>query len=66
MSSPDTKFEQLLTPAQVARLFRVDPVTVRRWANAGKLSYVLTPGGARRYVESEVKELLRHRTQQAD
>jgi hypothetical protein len=29
--------EALLTPAEVAALFRVDPKTVTRWAKAGKL-----------------------------
>ncbi|MCL2595119.1 MAG: BldC family transcriptional regulator [Promicromonosporaceae bacterium] len=49
----------LLTPAEVAALFRVDPKTVTRWAAAGKLTCVRTLGGHRRYRESEVKELLR-------
>jgi excisionase family DNA binding protein len=50
--------EVLLTPAEVASLFRVDPKTVTRWAKAGKLTYVRTLGGHRRYKESEVKALL--------
>jgi excisionase family DNA binding protein len=50
--------EPLLTPGEVATLFRVDPKTVSRWAKAGKLSCVRTLGGHRRYVESEVRELL--------
>jgi predicted site-specific integrase-resolvase len=29
--------EVLLTPAEVAELFRVHPKTVTRWARAGKL-----------------------------
>ena len=32
------KDDTLLTPAEVAALFRVDPKTVTRWAKAGKLS----------------------------
>jgi excisionase family DNA binding protein len=50
--------EALLTPAEVAALFRVDPKTVTRWAKAGKLSSIRTLGGHRRYRESEVKALL--------
>lgn len=50
--------ETLLTPAEVAGLFRVDPKTVTRWAKAGKLSSIRTLGGHRRYLESEVKQLL--------
>jgi excisionase family DNA binding protein len=44
----------LLTPAEVAAAFRVDPKTVTRWAKAGKLSSVRTLGGHRRYLEAEV------------
>ncbi len=46
--------EQLLTPAEVAAMFRVDPKTVTRWAKAGKLSSIRTLGGHRRYRASEV------------
>ena len=51
--------EKLLTPAEVASLFRVDPKTVTRWAKAGKLTSIRTLGGHRRYKESEVKALLK-------
>ncbi len=50
--------ENLLTPSEVAALFRVDPKTVTRWAKAGKLTSIRTLGGHRRYKESEVKALL--------
>ncbi len=50
--------ERLLTPAEVAALFRVDPKTVTRWAKAGKLNAIRTLGGHRRYRESEVKSLI--------
>jgi excisionase family DNA binding protein len=49
---------RLLTPAEVAALFRVDPKTVTRWANAGRLASIKTPGGHRRFRESEVQALL--------
>jgi excisionase family DNA binding protein len=51
--------EKLLTPAEVASLFRVHPKTVTRWAKAGKLTSIRTLGGHRRYKESEVKALLK-------
>ena len=51
--------EKLLTPAEVAALFRVDPKTVTRWAKAGKLTSIRTLGGHRRYKDSEVKALLK-------
>lgn len=54
--SPDA--EPLLTPAEVAALFRVDPKTVTRWAKAGKLTSIRTLGGHRRYREAEVRQLL--------
>ena len=50
--------EHLLTPSEVAAMFRVDPKTVTRWAKAGKLSAIRTLGGHRRYRESEVRALL--------
>lgn len=50
--------EVLLTPSEVASLFRVDPKTVTRWARAGKLSAIRTLGGHRRYRKSEVQSLL--------
>jgi excisionase family DNA binding protein len=53
-----TESESLLTPAEVAAMFRVDPKTVTRWAKAGKLSSIRTLGGHRRYRESEVRALL--------
>jgi excisionase family DNA binding protein len=48
----------LLTPSEVATMFRVDPKTVTRWAKAGKLSAIRTLGGHRRYSEAEVRSLL--------
>ncbi|WP_058234798.1 BldC family transcriptional regulator [Devriesea agamarum] len=55
--------EKLLTPAEVAQLFRVDPKTVTRWAQAGKLSSIRTLGGHRRYRQSEVESLLHENTE---
>lgn len=57
-SHPYPSSESLLTPAEVASLFRVDPKTVTRWAKSGKLSSIRTLGGHRRYRESEVRGLL--------
>lgn len=56
----------LLTPAEVASLFRVDPKTVTRWAKAGKISAIRTLGGHRRYREVEVLKLLNDGTSSAD
>ena len=51
--------DRLLTPGEVASLFRVDPKTVTRWAAAGRINSIRTPGGHRRFRESEIRELLR-------
>jgi len=50
--------EQLLTPGEVARMFRVDPKTVTRWAASGRIGSIRTPGGHRRFRELEVNALL--------
>lgn len=48
--------ENLLTPKEVAEVFRVDPKTVTRWAAAGKLKAIRTKGGHRRFKVREVLE----------
>ena len=58
MATTKQEAEQLLTPAEVASMFRVDPKTVTRWAKAGKLSSIRTLGGHRRYRESEIRALI--------
>lgn len=47
--------DRLMTPTEVADYYRVDPKTVTRWADAGKLKVARwTPGGHRRFWESDV------------
>jgi excisionase family DNA binding protein len=50
--------DHLLTPGEVAELFRVDPKTVTRWAASGRMSSIRTPGGHRRFRAAEVYSLL--------
>jgi excisionase family DNA binding protein len=50
--------DPLLTPAEVAALFRVDPKTVTRWAASGRITSTRTPGGHRRFRQSEVRRFL--------
>jgi excisionase family DNA binding protein len=50
--------DRLLKPGEVAALFRVDPKTVTRWAAAGRIGSIRTPGGHRRFKESEVRAML--------
>jgi excisionase family DNA binding protein len=58
------KVEDLLTPGEVATLFRVNPKTVTRWAKAGLLSCIKTPGGHRRYLQREIEDLAQQRFEQ--
>ncbi|GAA4867022.1 BldC family transcriptional regulator [Actinomycetospora straminea] len=57
--------ERLMTPGEVAAMFRVDPKTVTRWASAGRIGSIRTPGGHRRFRESEVRTLLDGLTSEA-
>jgi excisionase family DNA binding protein len=58
MSRQSESRPEYLTPAAVAAIFFVDPRTVTRWATAGKLTAIRTPGGHRRFVRSEVLALV--------
>lgn len=51
--------EKLLTPGEVAALFRVDPKTVTRWGNDGRLPFITTPGGHKRFREADVLRFLK-------
>ena len=53
----DDTDDRLLTPHEVADMFRVDPKTVGRWASAGRLASIRTPGGHRRFREGDVLDL---------
>jgi excisionase family DNA binding protein len=58
--------DRLLTPAEVAQMFRVNPKTVTRWARAGKLNAIRTLGGHRRFRASEIERALREMSQGED
>lgn len=58
MSVEEPPYEKMLSPGEVARIFRVNPKTVARWARTGKLDSVRTPGGHRRFPESAIRRLL--------
>ena len=58
MRTPMPATELLLIPGEVAGMFRVDPKTVTRLAQDGKLTSIRTLGGHRRYREAEVRGLL--------
>ena len=46
-----------LHPAEVADLLHVSPKTVSRWAEEGKLPFLKTLGGHRRYPAAEIRQL---------
>lgn len=50
---------ELMTSAEVGHILHVDPKTVTRWNNAGKLRAIRTPGGHRRYWRADINALLR-------
>jgi excisionase family DNA binding protein len=47
-----------LRPAEVADLLSVSPKTVSRWAKEGKLPFLKTLGGHRRYPAAEIQKLI--------
>lgn len=55
MTRPDS---ELMTPREVADVFRVSPKTVTRWAKAGLISTVKTLGGHRRFRRADVNDFL--------
>lgn len=58
--------DPLLTPGEVAAMVHVDPKTVSRWAASGRLPFVRTPGGHRRYRRSTVEAFLAEYTRKPD
>lgn len=64
-SEPIPEASELLTPAEVAVLFRVNPKTVTRWARNGRLTAIKTLGGHRRFRRSEVERLVEESTSTA-
>ncbi len=56
-SATTSAYPRLLTGSEVGRLLGVDIHTVNRYARKGKLTSIRTPGGHRRYSETEVLAL---------
>jgi excisionase family DNA binding protein len=46
-----------LHTAEVADILQVSPKTVSRWAKEGKLPFLKTLGGHRRYPAAEIRQL---------
>jgi excisionase family DNA binding protein len=49
---------ELLTPGEVAVMFRVNPKTVTRWARSGRIAAIRTIGGHRRFRASDIQRFL--------
>ena len=54
-TAPD--LPRYLRAAEVADLLHVSPKTVSRWAKEGKLPFLKTLGGHRRYPAAEIRQL---------
>ena len=52
-----TPYPSYLRAAEVADILHVTPKTVSRWAKEGKLPFLKTLGGHRRYPEAEIRDL---------
>ncbi|MDW8023510.1 MAG: IS607 family transposase [Nitrososphaerota archaeon] len=50
--------KKLYTTGEVARIFGVSYVAVKKWAYSGKIKFIKTPGGRYRYPESEIRRIL--------
>ena len=55
---PQPTEPRYLRTAQVAELLHVSPKTVSRWAQEGRLAYLHTLGGHRRYPDAEIRALV--------
>jgi excisionase family DNA binding protein len=49
--------EVYIRTAEAAKILRVSPKTVSRWAKEGKLPHVVTLGGHRRFPSSAIRKL---------
>jgi excisionase family DNA binding protein len=61
--APPSAHERWLTLGEACRVLGVDESTLRRWADGGHVRVFRTPGGHRRFAESDVQALLAGRSQ---
>lgn len=54
MGEQDKAGDEYLKPSEVARILHVSPKTVDRWANEGRIACIVTLGGHRRFLRSDV------------
>lgn len=59
-SEPETHAsDEYITTGDVAKILRVSPKTVARWAKEGKLPHLVTLGGHRRFPAAAIRALAR-------
>ena len=51
-----------ISTGEAAKMLRVSPKTVARWAKNGRLPHIMTLGGHRRFPRSAVAEVARQTT----
>lgn len=59
MTSFDVEDGRFIRTAEAARILRVSPKTISRWAKEGKLPHVVTLGGHRRFPHDAIVEIAR-------
>jgi excisionase family DNA binding protein len=57
-STAPTNREDWLTLGEASRILGVDPDTLRRWADNGKIDVFTTPGGHRRFLKTSIDAML--------
>lgn len=50
--------EQLIGIQEAAKILNVKPATLRRWDKTGTFKSVRTPGGHRRYRQSDIEKFM--------
>jgi excisionase family DNA binding protein len=57
MAQPHAQPEAYIRTAEAAKILRVSPKTVSRWAKEGRLPHVVTLGGHRRFPAAAIRQL---------
>ena len=57
MRQEQSNIIQWLTLSEAAKQLHIHPATLRRWADEGKIPFMLTPGRHRRFAASDITQL---------
>jgi len=57
MNQSDSNKTRWLKLSEAAKELNVHPTTLRRWADEGKIPFMVTPGGHRRFADTDVTHL---------